>query len=61
MTGPRIGERRDDEELKRVQRVYLMRTSEDNISIIQGAKVIGRLLWEKKVDREPDKSGYSLG
>jgi hypothetical protein len=60
MTGPRIPDKHE-KELSRVQRVYLMRTSEDNISLIQGARVIGRLVWEKKGDKSKDITDYSLG
>jgi hypothetical protein len=59
VTGPRIfekfklpgspGQKREkDEKVPRLARVFLMRTSENNIAILQGARIIGRLVWEKK-------------
>ena len=55
VTGPRIVEKPKDEKPKvPVQRVYLLRTSEDDIEILHGARVIGKLVWEKKKQRHDD-------
>jgi hypothetical protein len=56
MTGPKITDKHDEV----VKRVYLMRTNEDDIVILQGARIIGKLVW-KKTEHESDKTGYSLG